>query len=173
MNMLEKLRGGDLRSIGRANEIVADIKKDSTLIEKVFPGLYDSDPVVKARCADVIEKTTIDRPELLSSHKQDIISILQNETQQEVCWHIAQIIPRLKYTPVQEKEIIAGLNRYLSHRSKIVRVCALEALTDLAKKNTMIVKEVIKTILFHVKTGSPAVQARGKKLLKRLKTEEE
>ena len=173
MNLLEKLRGGDLRSIGRANEIVADIEKDSTHIEKVFSGFYDSDPVVKARCADVIEKATIGRPELLSNHKQDIISILQDETQQEVCWHMAQIIPRLKYTPAQEKEIIAGLNRYLLHRSKIVRVCALEALTDLAKKNPMIVREVIKTIRFHVKTGSPAIQARGRKLLKRLKTEEE
>lgn len=37
----------------------------------------------------------------------------------------------------------------------------------------MIVREVIKTIRFHVKTGGPAIQARGRKLLKRLKTEEE
>jgi len=34
MSVLDKLRGGDIRSIGRSNEIVADIEKDSTLIEK-------------------------------------------------------------------------------------------------------------------------------------------
>jgi hypothetical protein len=44
----------------------------------------------------------------------------------------------------------------------------LEALTDLAEKNQTIVKEVINTIRLHVKTGSPAIQARGRKLLKRL-----
>jgi hypothetical protein len=34
MNMLDKLRGGDLHSIGRSNEIVADIEEDSALIAK-------------------------------------------------------------------------------------------------------------------------------------------
>jgi len=85
--VLDKLRGGDIRSIGRSNEVVADIEEDSTLIEKVFPGLYDRDPVLKARSADVIEKTTRNRPDLLLKHKKEIISILKDETQQEVCWH--------------------------------------------------------------------------------------
>ena len=30
----DKLRGGDLRSIGRSNEIVADLEEDSPIIEK-------------------------------------------------------------------------------------------------------------------------------------------
>ncbi len=167
MSVLDKLRGGDLRSIGRSNEIVVDIEEDSTIIEKVFPGLYDRDPVLKARSADVIEKTTRNRPELLLNHKKEIISILRDETQQEVCWHIAQMIPRLKYTPEEEKEIVDGLNKYLSHKSKIVRVSALDALTDMAEKNQAIVKEVINKIRLHVETGSPAIQARGRKLLKR------
>ena len=168
MSMLDKLRGGDLRSIGRSNEIVADIEEDPTLIEKIFPGLYDPDLVLKARSADVIEKVTRNRPKLLLKHKKEIISILKNDEQQEVCWHIAQMIPRLEYTSEEEEDIIDALNRYLAHKSKIVRVSALEALTDLAEKNQRIVKEVINTIRLHVETGSPAVQARGRKLLKRL-----
>ncbi|MBL7217550.1 MAG: hypothetical protein ISS62_07660 [Desulfobacteraceae bacterium] len=171
--MLDKLRGGDLRSIGRSNEMVADIEEDPTLIEKVFPGLYDPDPVIKARSADVIEKVTRNRPELLLKHKKEIISILKNDEQQEVCWHIAQMIPRLRYTSQEETDIIDALNRYLAHKSKIVRVSALEALTDLAEKNQRILKEVISTIRLHVKTGSPAVQARGRKLLKRLNSKGE
>ena len=168
MSILDKLRGGDLRSIGRANEVAGDIEKNVSLFKTVFRGLYDSDPLIRMRSADVIEKVTRNRPELLLNHKKEIISILRNETQQEVCWHIAQMIPRLKYTPEEEKEIVDGLNKYLSHKSKIVRVSALEALTDLAEKNQTIVKEVINTIRLHVKTGSPAIQARGRKLLKRL-----
>ncbi len=168
MGILDKLRGGDLRSIGRSNEVAGDIEKNVSLFETVFRGLYDSEPIVRMRSADVIEKVTQSRPELLLNHKKEIISILRNETQQEVCWHIAQMIPRLKYTPEEEKEIVDGLNKYLSHKSKIVRVFALEALTDLAEKNKAIVKEVINTIRLHVETGSPAIQARGRKLLKRL-----
>ncbi len=168
MSILDKLRGGDLRSIGRSNEVAGDIEKNVSLFETVFRGLYDSEPIVRMRSADVIEKVTQNKPELLSNHKKEIISILRNETQQEVCWHIAQMIPRLKYTPEEEKEIVDGLNKYLSHKSKIVRVFALEALTDLAEKNKAIVKEVINTIRLHVETVSPAIQARGRKLLKRL-----
>jgi len=168
MSVLDKLRGGDLRSIGRSNEVAGDIEKNASLFETVFRGLYDSDPIVRMRSADVIEKVTQTRPGLLFSHKKEIISILQNETQQEVCWHIAQMVPRLKYSLEEEKEIVDGLNKYLSHKSKIVRVSALEALTDLAGNNRAIVKEVINTIRLHVKTGSPAIQSRGRKLLKRL-----
>ena len=169
MNILDKLRGGDLRSIGRSNEVVAAVDDNPRLIENVFPGLHDHDPVLKARSADVIEKATRNKPELLSDHKREILMILNNEKQQEVCWHIAQMIPRLKITPEEEKVVIHGLHNYLSHKSKIVRVSALEALADLALRNKDLVNEVAKTIRFHTETGSPAVQARGRKLLKRLK----
>ena len=168
--MLDKLRGGDLRSIGRSNEVVADIKENPKLIGKIFPGLHDHDPVLKARVADVIEKATRNKPELLLIYKREIISILKNEKQQEVCWHIAQMIPRFKYTSEEEEVVFHALNNYLSHKSKIVRVSALEALADLAQKNKSIRKEVTNTIQFHTETGSPAVQVRGRKLLKRLKS---
>jgi len=168
MKMLDKLRGGDLRSIGRSNEIVAEIEENPMLIEEIFPGLHDRDPVLKARAADVLEKATREKPELLLDHKGELISILKKEKQQEVCWHIAQMIPRLKYTPQEEAVVIHALNHYLSHKSKIVIVSALEALTDLAQRNKSLLKEVTKTIRFHAETGSPAVQARGRKLLKRL-----
>ncbi len=57
-DILEKLRGGDLRSIGQANEVAQEIKTNSALFEAVFSGLYDSDPVVRMRSSDVIEKVT-------------------------------------------------------------------------------------------------------------------
>ena len=168
MSILDKLRGGDLRSIGRSNEVAEDIEKNVSLFETVFRGLYDSDPLIRMRSADVIEKVTRNKPELLSNHTPEVISILTTAEQQEVCWHTAQIAPRLAYSPNEENEIIKALKSYLTHKSKIVRVSALEALTDLAEKNQAITKEVINTIRLHVKTGSPAIQARGRKLLKRL-----
>jgi HEAT repeat protein len=169
MSMLDKLKGGDLRSIGRSNEIVAEIEENPLLIEEIFPGLHDHDPVLKARAADVLEKATREKPELLLDHKRELISILKKEKQQEVCWHIAQMIPRLEYTPLEEEVVIHALNHYLSNKSKIVRASALEALADLAQRNKSITEEVTKTIRFHTQTGSPAVQARGRKLLKLLK----
>ncbi len=168
MNVLDKLRGGDLRSIGRSNEVARDIEKNVSLFKPVFKGLYDGDPIVRMRSADVIEKVTRDKPELLSNHTSKVISILTTAKQQEVCWHMAQIAPRLAYSPNEEKQIIKALKRYLTHKSKIVRVSAMESLANIAEKNHSILNEVIKIIKVQKATGSPAIQARGRKLLQRL-----
>jgi len=76
MSILDKLRGGDLRSIGRSNEVAQDIEKNVSLFETVFRGLNDSDPLIRMRSADVIEKVTRNKPELLSNHASEVISIL-------------------------------------------------------------------------------------------------
>jgi len=55
-DIIDKLRGGDIRSIGRANDVVDEVRKNPQLFGYVFAGLYDSDPVVRMRAADVIEK---------------------------------------------------------------------------------------------------------------------
>jgi HEAT repeat protein len=171
-DILQNLRGGDLRSIGRANEVAQEIEKNSSLFEAVFSGLYDSDPIVRMRSADVIEKVTRHKPELLSSHTTEIISILTSDDQQEVCWHMAQIAPRLEYTANEENLIIKALKSYLSHKSKIVRVSAIESLAIFAERNSSILNEVIDVIKNQIETGSPAVQVRGRKLLQRLEGEQ-
>ncbi len=168
MSVLDKLRGGDLRSIGRSNEVAGDIEKNVSLFETVFRGLYDSDPIVRMRSADVIEKVTQIKPELLSNHTSEVISILTTAEQQEVCWHMAQIASRLAYSPNEENEIIKALKRYLTHKSKIVRVSAMESLANIAERNRSILNEVIEIIKVQKATGSPALQSRGRKLLQRL-----
>jgi hypothetical protein len=166
--VLDKLKGGDRRSIGRADEVVSDIQKNQSLFKEVFKGLYSDDHVVRMRSADVVEKITRKNPGLLTGFEKTIIKELSQIEQQEVCWHIALILPRLSYSKGQEKEILAILKRYLSHKSKIVNVNAMEALAMLATKNNTILRDVKRIIKLKVASGSPAIQARGEKLLKRL-----
>lgn len=167
-DILEKLRGGDLRSIGKANEIVQDVEKNPVLFESVFSGLSDTEAVVRMRSADVIEKITQNKPELLSGYTSKVISILKTAEQQEVCWHMAQIAPRLKCNELEENEIVGLLKKYMLHKSKIVQVSAMESLATIAERNNSILREVIEIIKEQMESGSPAVQSRGRKLLKRL-----
>ncbi len=167
-DILENLRGGDLRSIGCANEVAHEVEKNSALFGAVFSGLYDSDPVVRMRSADVIEKVTKSKPELLSGYTSQVMSILASAEQQEICWHMAQVSPRLECTESEETELIESLKKLLLHKSKIVRVSAMDSLAILAERNSSILNEVIEIIKVLKETGSPAVQARGRKLLKRL-----
>ena len=166
--LIDKLKGGDLRSIGRADEVVSDVQKDQSLFTEVFRGFYHDDPIVRMRSADAVEKITRTNPELLSGFEKAIIKELSQIEQQEVCWHVVLLLPRLSYTKEQENEIIEILMRYLSHKSKIVNVNAMEALAMLAIKNHMLRRDVKNTIKSKIASGSPAVQARGRKLLKRL-----
>ena len=167
-NLLEKLKGGDLRSIGRANEVVSAIQKDHSLFADVFRGMYHDDPVVRMRSADVVEKITREYPGLLTGFEEVIIKELSRIEQQEVCWHIALLLPRLAATKEQEKAMLEILKDYLNHKSKIVNVNAMEGLAMLAIKNNLIKKEVIRIIKTKIRAGSPAIQARGRKLIKKL-----
>lgn len=166
--VLDKLKGGDRRSIGRADEVVSDIQKNRSLFKEVFKGLYSDDQVVRMRSADVVEKISRQNPGLLAGFEKTIIKELSQIEQQEVCWHVSLLLPRLSYTKAQEKEIFEILKGYLSHKSKIVNVNAMEALAILATKNNAILQDVKQIIKLKVASGSPAIQARGGKLLKRL-----
>jgi hypothetical protein len=167
-DILNKLRGGDLRSIGKADEVVFEVRNNPSLFKAVFKGFYENDPVVRMRSADVIEKVTRTHPELLKGYTDLIIDEISGIDQQEVCWHVAQIIPRLDLSSRQREKKIKILQKYLSHKSKIVIVSAMQALVQLAELNYLEKQFVTSIIASNMEDGSPAVRARGKKLLKRL-----
>jgi hypothetical protein len=51
-----KLQGGDLRSVGKAEEVVQEVLENPSLFTDVFEGMVSDDSVVRMRSADVIEK---------------------------------------------------------------------------------------------------------------------
>jgi hypothetical protein len=166
--IISKLKGGDRRSIGRANEVAQEVEQNPHLFEALFNGLYDEDPIIRMRSADAIEKVTQTQPQLLSGYTSKLISILELPQQQEVCWYLAQIVPRVEYSEEEAQKVIFVLKQYLNHKSKIVEVCAMEALAGFAEKNPLILNEMIHLIETRVKDGSPAVKSLGRKLLHRL-----
>jgi|SRR6266852_9694903 predicted thioredoxin/glutaredoxin len=94
--VLSKLAGGDRRSIGKSNQVVADVIHDPTLFGLVFNGMLSDDPLIRIRSADAIEKITVKHPEYLQLYKEKLIKHVATREQQEVRWHIAQMIPRLQ-----------------------------------------------------------------------------
>lgn len=65
------LKGGDLRSIGKANSIVALVKSQADF-DDLFIELTNADRKVVMRTADAIEKITIHNPELIIKHKTEL-----------------------------------------------------------------------------------------------------
>ncbi len=167
--ILEKLKGGDRRSIGRANEVVRQVLRNPALFGELFKGMLSGDPLVRMRAADAAEKVTAERPGLLQPYKKRLLHEIANIDQQEVRWHVAQMVPRLNLTPTERVRAVGILFAYLSLKSKIVRTVALQALVSLSYNDSDLRRRVIKLLHEVIETGSPALKARGRKLLEQLR----
>ena len=169
VDVLSKLRGGDRRSIGNVDEVVCAVRKKPDLFKHLTNALFEEGPVMRMRAADAMEKISLDNPELLQPFKPKLISLAKESQQQELRWHLAQMIPRLKLSPKETATLTEILFDYLNDKSKIVVTFAMQALADFVLKKTIASTDVIKSIEKLSQTGSPAIQARGKKLLAQLK----
>ncbi|MGH3140725.1 MAG: hypothetical protein ACRDQE_13420, partial [Gaiellales bacterium] len=105
--------GGDRRSIGRSNEVVADVLADPSLFDLIFDAIASDDPLIAMRAADAVEKVTAVQPELLRPHKRRLLTELASIPQQEVRWHVAQMLPRLSLS-ARERRQAAGIVRRLT-----------------------------------------------------------
>ena len=167
--ILSRLQGGDRRSIGNVGEVVAAVREKPDLFKDLVAGLFDKDPVVRMRAADAMEKISLEKPESLQPFKSELIRLARQTQQQELRWHMAQMIPRLKLAPKDETTVADIVFDYLNDNSKIVVTFAMQALTDLALKKGAASARVIRAIEELTRTGSPAIQSRGKNLLPKLK----
>ena len=172
IKILEKLKGGDLRSIGRSEEVVQDILENPTLFEAVFKGLLDVDPRIRMRSADVLEKASSKHPEYLQPFKTRLINEISKIEQQEVRWHVAQMFSYLEVDKGERDKIIEILFSYIESpgKSKIVKTFSMQTLANLAEKDEGIRPRIQKKLEEIINTGSPAMVNRGQKLIKKLKT---
>jgi hypothetical protein len=61
-NILDTLKGGDRRSIGRADQVVAAVRRDPSVFPALMSGLCHADELVRMRTADAAEKLTATNP---------------------------------------------------------------------------------------------------------------
>ncbi len=166
---LKKLAGTDRRSIGKSKEVVAEVLADPSLLGVIFDGMLDSNPVLRMRSADAVEKITSEHPEYLRPYKKRLLEQIAKSGQQEMRWHVAQLFSRLKWSPKERRVIVDILKNYLKDKSKIVKTFSMQALADIAEQDAELRPPIIKQLESLTRTGSPAMKARGKKLLAKLK----
>jgi hypothetical protein len=166
--LLSKLSGGDRRSIGQSNEIVALVFLRPALFAQLLQGLWNSDPLIRMRAADAAEKVTLRRPDLLKPFKAKLLRLLDEATEQELRWHLAQMVPRLALSTKDRVRATTALMRHLEDKSSIVKTSAMQALADLASSHDELIPETRTLLTTLIETGTPAMRARGRKLLRQL-----
>ncbi len=166
MNKFAKqLRGGDLRSVGKANSIALQIK-DQNDFNELFECLYAADRVVKMRAADAIEKCSQPRPDLLHPHKKEILHFLEMPTGIEFRWHMAQLLSRLSLTEDELNFVSNTLTSWMMNKaeSRIVRVNALESLHNIFKGKEPEMTHLLSNVNLLKKENVPSLNARIRKL---------
>ena len=162
------LRGGDRRSIGKSDEVAKLVLSEPRRFSELFQCLWHEDPVVRMRAADAAEKVSVTRPELLKPYKRDLLGLLVEAEQIELRWHLALMVPRLELNRSERERAASALQHYLDDRSSIVKTFALQGLADLARKDSSLLELARRTIEERLRTGTAAMKARARKLLKEL-----
>ena len=159
------LKGGDRRSIGRVGEVVRIVNRAPERFRALIDGLFAEDEVVAMRCADAIEKISLQHPDWLRPHAKLFLKRAAGPALPEIRWHMAQILPRLSFTPSQRARAIDLLMRYLEDKSAFVRVSAMQALAEMSEHDSRLGKSIVPLIRETMQRGTAAVRARGRKLL--------
>jgi hypothetical protein len=164
-SLLEQLKGGDLRSIGKSNALINRIKTQEDF-DSLFRLLQSTERIVVMRAADAIEKLTVTHPGFLSPHKKVILKFLGTAKEKELKWHLAQLITRVKLTDNEIKQVCKILSRWVlnTEESRIVRVFSLEALFQLSRSNKKLQDRFTRIVTIIRNEPIPSLQARIRKL---------
>lgn len=164
--LLRLLAGTDRRSIGRSDLAAQRALRQPRLLSVLFDGIRSDDPVLRMRCTDAIGKATRTRPSLLKPYRAQLLGRYAAIEQPEVRWHVAAMLGRLQLSARYEACAVKPLLAFTTDQSRIVRTLAMQSLADLALSNPAIQSQVLPRLKELTTTGTPAMRARGRRLLR-------
>jgi hypothetical protein len=163
--LLDQLRTGDRRSIGRADAVAGAVLLHPRRLPELAAGLWHPNGLVRMRSSDALEKVSRVRPEWLRPIRADLLALAARTAEQELRWHLAQLLPRLGLSRPQRQRLVSLLRKYLRDRSAIVRVSALQALVELMRIDQALRPWVRRRLRRALARGTAAERARARKLL--------
>ena len=154
------LKGGDRRSIGRADEIASLILREHGRLGELWDCLQNTDPLARMCAADALEKISRVLPNAA------VLTAKLEDGSAEVRWHLIAITSRLALQASEAARFYAYLDQCL-HRdtSRIVKVAALQAAYDLAVKFPQLSAEFNAMRVFARSSPWPSVIARAARLI--------
>jgi hypothetical protein len=161
---LKSLQGGDLRSVGAADTVAAQIVADPALVVSLVDALVKSEPVVRMRAADALEKASRRDPSLLAGHEAVILELLSSPQPKEVRWHLLQLASRIAWAAEDHSRLLRAILQCFADSSSIVKTEALQALFELGPQGAEFQRSLRSHLERALASGTPAMQARARKL---------
>jgi hypothetical protein len=142
MNVTDEIRNWE----GKPKELVAflteSVEKDEKLFAQLIEILKSGSDVDKGTVADVMKHVSKNKPEMVAPYIDDLVDYI-NYKAPRVKWGVPETIGNLaqKY-PSEVEKAIPRLLVNTKDKSTVVRWCAAFALTEIAKSNPTIRKEL-------------------------------
>ena len=163
------LSGGTRTSVGDADQVITKLLKAPAGLTEDYKLFLDEDPVVAMRASYVAMRVAEQKPESVKPFAKDLLKNLELYTQQEVRWHIPQLLVHLDLTKAQKKKAYEVIMDWAeTDKSKIVGYYGFQAAADFAETDADLLKDFIPRIRKANKTGAKSIQNRCKKIAKQL-----
>jgi hypothetical protein len=165
----EALSGGTRTSVGDADQVIRNLLRSPSGLGEIYKLFLDADPVVAMRASYVAMRVAEQKPESVEPFIKDILKNLDLYTQQEVRWHIPQLLVHANLTKTQKKRAYEVLMEWAeTDKSKIVGYYGFQAAADFAETDQALLQDFIPRIRKANKTGAKSIQNRCKKIAKQL-----
>jgi hypothetical protein len=165
----EKLTGGTRTSVGSADEVIQKLLKNTVGLSVIYDLFLDEDPVVAMRASYVAMKVAEQKPDSVEPFAKDLLKNLNLYTQQEVRWHIPQLLAHLNLTLAQRRKAYEVLMEWSeTDKSKIVGYYSLQTAANFAETDDKLLQDFIPRLKKANKLGAKSIQNRCKKIAKQL-----
>jgi outer membrane PBP1 activator LpoA protein len=168
----EALSGGTRTSVGEADLVIRKLLRGPSGLAEIYKLFLDEDPVVAMRASYVAMRVAEQKPETVEPFAKDLLKNLELYTQQEVRWHIPQLLVHLDLTKAQKRRAYEVVMEWAeTDKSKIVGYYGFQAAADFAETDQALLQNFIPRIRKANKTGAKSTQNRCKKIAKQLEIE--
>jgi hypothetical protein len=168
----EQLAGGTRTSVGEAEQVAKKALTVVPLRREIYELFLDDDPVVAMRASYVAMKLAQSDPATAQEFKKMLLKNLSLYRQQEVRWHVPQILVHMKLTAAERRkayEIVMEWSE--TDASKIVAYYGLQAAADFAEVDDALLEDFIPRLRKLNARGAKSVSNRCKKIAKQLDIE--
>jgi hypothetical protein len=168
----EQLAGGTRTSVGEAEQVVKKALSSSALRDEIYDLFLDDDPVVAMRASYVAMKLAQSDPATAQEFKKMLLKNLSLYRQQEVRWHVPQILVHMKLTAAERRKAYEVVMEWSeTDASKIVAYYGLQAAADFAEVDDALLEDFIPRLRKLNARGAKSVSNRCKKIAKQLDIE--
>jgi len=168
----EQLAGGTRTSVGEAEQVVKKALTVVPLRREIYELFLDDDPVVAMRASYVAMKLAQSDPATGQEFKKMLLKNLSLYRQQEVRWHVPQILVHMKLTAAERRKAYEVVMEWSeTDASKIVAYYGLQAAADFAEVDDALLEDFIPRLRKLNARGAKSVSNRCKKIAKQLDIE--